>query len=55
MGNPGSVLPGLTPFPVDPVDPVDPLENSWKAKKLVQYNDFGTFCQKIETHFDPNP
>ena len=26
MGNPGSVLGVLTPFPADPVDPVDPAD-----------------------------
>ena len=31
VGYPGSVLPALTPFPLDlldPVDPVDPVESS---------------------------
>ena len=28
VGNPGSVLGGLTPFPVNPLNPANPLENS---------------------------
>ena len=35
--NPGSVLLGLTPFPVDPA------ENSWRPKNELQYNEFCTF------------
>ena len=52
VGNPGSVLPGLTPFPVDPldpldpVDPVDPLENSWKLVLEQHSNDLGHFARK---------
>ena len=30
VGNPGSVLHGLTPFPLDWLDP---LENPWRLKK----------------------
>ena len=33
VGNPGSVLHGLTPFPLDPLDPV---ENSRRLKKEQQ-------------------
>ena len=55
--NPGSVLLGLTPFPVDPVDPVDPLdpvESSWRPKNELQYNEFGTFCRNLGSIFRYN-
>ena len=36
MGNPGSVLPGLTPFPVDPLDPVDPVDPLESSSELLE-------------------
>ena len=44
MGNPGSVLPGLTPFPLDPLDPLDPVQNSWRSKNAVKYNEVALFA-----------
>ena len=41
VGYPGSVQPGLTPFPLDPldpldpVDPVDPLESSSELLEVI--------------------
>ena len=52
VGNPGSVLHGLTPFPLDPVDPVDPLQNPRRLKKEQQSYGFGTFGRKMATHFE---
>ena len=55
VGNPGSVLHGLTPFPVDSLDPLDPvdwLQNPWRLKKEQQSYGFGTFGRKMGTHFE---
>ena len=37
VGNPGSVLPGLTPFPLDPLDPLDPVESSSELRDAIFY------------------
>ena len=58
VGNPGSVLHGLTPFwldPVDPVDPLDQLENPQRLKKEQQSYGFSTFAWKTGTHFECEP
>ena len=52
VGNPGSVLHGLTPFPVDQLDWLDPLENPWRLKKEQPSYGFGTFGRKMGTHFE---
>ena len=55
VGNPGSVLHGLTPFQLDPVDQLDQLQNPWRLKKEQQSYGFGTFARKTGTHFEFEP
>ena len=54
MGNPGSVLGVLTPFPgnpADPLDPADPLENSRGLKKRYKNHQNRTLSRENGSHF----
>ena len=49
--NPGSVLLGLTPFPLDPVDPLDPVENSGRLDFVHRRGRSATFARKMTSNF----
>ena len=49
MGNPGSVQPGLTPFPVDPVDPP---ENSGRLDFVRRRGTGEPFRRKMGPYFE---
>ena len=54
VGNPGSVLGGLTPFPgnpLNPVNPVNPLENSRGLQKRYKNHQNRTLGRENGSHF----
>ena len=51
VGNPGSVLGGLTPFPGNPRNPRNPVENSRGLQKRYKNNQNRTLGRENGSHF----
>ena len=57
VGNPGSVLGVLTPFPgnpLDPLDTLDPVESSQGLQKRYEIDRKWTLCSEKGSNFSLN-
>ena len=48
VGYPGSVVAGLTPFPLHPLHPLHPLENSWRLDSMRRRGASAAFARNPE-------